>query len=81
MERSEHHVRGVQRVDEVGREGVPLFHRVGFPAGEEPGGARLADGQETLNVVQICHIVKVWRVFDEPHLIPRRQGVKHCELE
>lgn len=35
VERREHHVRGVQRVDEVWREGVLLFHRVGPPAGEE----------------------------------------------
>lgn len=35
MERREHHVRGVQRVDEVWREGVLLFHRVGSPAEEE----------------------------------------------
>lgn len=38
MERRQHHVRGVQRVDEVWREGVLLFHRVGSPAEEEKMG-------------------------------------------
>lgn len=33
VERGEHHVRGVQRVDEVRRKGVLLFHSVGSPAG------------------------------------------------
>lgn len=81
VERREHHVRGVQRVDEVWREGVLLFHRVGSPAEEEQWDCVSASATgcsvtALLKLIVFGDIkrredlrqsdnVKVWSVFDD----------------
>ena len=43
----QHHVRGVQRVDEVGREGVLLLHCVWSPVKEKSGRERKEEKEKT----------------------------------